>query len=71
MPVIAHLIPDSSKVSRTAAWATDSPKSIAPPGTAQLPLSVRRIIRISPASLTAITLTDGTRLLAFGASGSS
>jgi hypothetical protein len=32
MPVIAHSIPDSSIVSRTAAWATDSPRSIAPPG---------------------------------------
>jgi hypothetical protein len=41
-------IPHSSSVSRTAAWATDSPRSTAPPGTAQLPLSVRRISRISP-----------------------
>jgi hypothetical protein len=51
MPVIAHSIPDSSSVSRAAAWATDSPRSTAPPGTAQLPLSVRRISRIAPAWL--------------------
>ena len=48
MPVIAHSIPDSSSVSRTAASAIDSSSSIAPPGTAQLPLSVRRIFRLSP-----------------------
>ena len=51
-PVIPHSIPDSSMVSGTAAWATDSQRSIAPPGTAQLSLSDRRIIRISPASFT-------------------
>src|ERR1700733_10081208 len=50
MPVILQSMPVSSSVSRTAAWATDSPRSTAPPGTAQLPLSVRRISRISPAS---------------------
>lgn len=48
MPVIAHSIPDPSRVSRTAASAIDSSGSIAPPGTAQLPLSVRRIFRLSP-----------------------
>jgi hypothetical protein len=40
-------------------------------GTAQFWLSVRRISRVSPASLSTITLTAGTRLLAFGASGES
>ena len=54
-----------------AAWATDSPRSMAPPGTAQLPLSERRMSRISPASLATMTLTEGTRLLAGGAVGSS
>jgi hypothetical protein len=41
------------------------------PGTPQLPLSVRRISRMSPASLTTTTLTEGTRLLGVGASGES
>jgi hypothetical protein len=54
----------------TAAWATDLPRSTAPPGRAQLLLSVQRISRIAPASLTTTTLTEGTRLLALGASGS-
>jgi hypothetical protein len=49
IPVIAHSIPVSSSVSRGAAWTTDSPRSIAPPGSAKLPLSVRRISRMSPA----------------------
>ena len=44
---------------------------MAPPGTAQFPLSVRRISRISPASFATTTLTDGTRLVAVGAAGSS
>jgi hypothetical protein len=39
MPVMAHSMPDSTRVSRTAAWATDSPRSTAPPGIAQLSLS--------------------------------
>jgi hypothetical protein len=71
MPVIVHSIPDSSRVSRTAVWATDSPRSTGPPGRAQLLLSVRRISRIAPASLTTTTWTEGTRLLALGASGES
>ena len=37
-------------------------------GDGQLPWSVRRISRISAASLATTTLTEGTRLLAFGAS---
>ena len=69
--MISHSIPVSSRVSRTAAWTIDSPRSIAPPGTAQLSLSDRRIIKTSPASLTTTTLTEGTRLFAFGAAGSS
>ncbi len=40
-------------------------------GTAQLSLSVRRIMRISPWSLTTITFAEGTMLVACGASGSS
>jgi len=40
-------------------------------GDGQLPLSVRRISRISLASLTTTTLTEGTSLLALGASGES
>ena len=43
----------------------------APPGSAQLSLSERRISRISPASLVTATLTEGTILFAAGASGSS
>src|SRR6266516_7501967 len=69
-PVISQVIPVSSLVSRTAAPVIDSPRSMPPPGTAQLSLSVRRIIRISPWSLTTITFADGTGLLAFGAVGS-
>lgn len=40
------------------------------PGSAQLPLSVRRIIRMSPASLTTATLTEGAMLFTRGAAGS-
>jgi hypothetical protein len=39
---------------------------MAPPGSAQLPLSVRRISRRSPASLITAAFTDGTRLFAGG-----
>jgi hypothetical protein len=46
MPVIAHSIPDSLTVSRTAALAVGSPRSSATPGRAQLLFSVRRISRI-------------------------
>ena len=70
-PVTSQSIPVSSRVSRTAACTIDSPRSIAPPGTAQLSLSDRRISNTSPASLITTTLTEGTRLFAFGASGSS
>jgi hypothetical protein len=56
---------------RTAACTIDSPRSIAPPGTAQLSLSERRISKTSPAPLTTTTLTEGARLLAAGAAGSS
>ena len=69
--MIAHSIPDSSSVSRTAAWATDSPRSTAPPGMAQLSLSGAADHQESRLRrMTTITLTDGTRLLALGASGS-
>jgi hypothetical protein len=68
--VTAHSIPDSSSVSDRR-LGNRLAEMIAPPGTAQLPLSLRRVIRIAPASLTTATLTDGTRLLACGASGSS
>ena len=71
IPVIRHSIPLSSLVSLTAASTMDSPRSIAPPGTAQLSLSERRIIKTSPSSLTTTTFTEGTMLLAFGAVGSS
>src|SRR6266508_3974304 len=70
-PVISTWTPVSSAVSRTAAAGSDSPRSIAPPGNAQLSLSARRIMRISPASLTTTTLADGTTLFALGAVGSS
>jgi hypothetical protein len=40
-------------------------------GGPKLLLSVRRISRIAPASLTTTTLTEGTRLLVLGASGES
>jgi hypothetical protein len=40
-------------------------------GERRVAVSVRRISRISAASLTTTTLTAGTRLLAFGASGES
>src|SRR5215472_6454950 len=69
-PVISQVIPVSSWVSRTAASVIDSPRSMPPPGTAQLALSVRRMSRISPWSLTTITFADGTILLALGAAGS-
>jgi len=64
-------MPVSSLVSRTPACDMDSPRSIAPPGNAQLPLSERSIIRISLLSFSMTTLTDGTMLLAAGAFGSS
>lgn len=70
-PVISHLIPVSSRVSRIAAAGRDSPRSIAPPGTAQLPLSLRRIIGISPVSSVTTTFTNGTRLLGSGTAGAS
>ena len=63
-PVTSQSIPVSSRVSRTAACTIDSPRSIAPPGTAQLSLSERRISNTSPAELVTTTLTDGTRLFA-------
>jgi hypothetical protein len=44
---------------------------MAPPGSAQFPLPVRRIITIESSSFTTATFTDGTRLFAAGASGSS
>ena len=50
-PVTSQSIPVSSRVSRTAACTIDSPRSIAPPGTAQLSLSDRRISNTSPAAL--------------------
>jgi len=43
----------------------------APPGTVQLSLSDRRTSNTSPAALLTTTLTDGTRLFASGADGSS
>jgi len=55
-PVIWQVIPVSSNVSRIAAWVMDSLRSMPPPGTAQMPLSVRRISRISSWSLTMTTL---------------
>ena len=70
-PVISQSMPVSSRVSRTAACIIDSPRSIAPPGSAQLSLSDRRISSTSPASLVTTTLTDGTMLFTAGASGSS
>jgi hypothetical protein len=70
-PVTSQSIPVSSRVSRTAACTIDSPKSIAPPGSAQLSLSERRISSTSPAALVTTTLTDATMLFTVGASGSS
>jgi len=64
-------MPVSSLVSLTAACVIDSPRSIAPPGTAQFWLSDRRMSKTSPAAFVTITLTDGTRLVAAGAAGSS
>src|SRR5262249_33849305 len=64
-------MPVSSWVSRRAAWGRDSPMSTAPPGMAQLSLSVRRMSRICPERLVTTTLTDGTMCCAVGASGSS
>src|SRR5258708_18856199 len=59
-PVISQVMPVSSRVSRTAVSVIDSPGSMPPPGTAQLPLSVRRMSRISPWLLTTMTFADGT-----------
>jgi hypothetical protein len=70
-PVISTWTPVSSAVSRTAACTSDSPRSIAPPGNAQLPLSLRRISSSSPASLTTTTFAEGTTVFAGGAAGSS
>jgi hypothetical protein len=58
-------------ISRTPACDIDSPRSIAPRGTAQLSLSERRIKRRFPSSFSTTTFTDGTMLFAAGASGSS
>jgi hypothetical protein len=44
---------------------------MAPPGIAQLSLSLRWIISSWPASLTTITFAEGTRLFGGGAAGSS
>src|SRR5215218_5225597 len=68
---ISHSMPVSSRVSRAPASAIVSPMSIAPPGKAQFSLSVRRIKSSSPFSFVTPTLTEGTRLLASGALGSS
>ena len=54
-----------------AAWRTDSFSSMAPPGSAQFSLSVRRISKIAPSSRATTTDTAGTRLLGSGAAGSS
>jgi len=62
-------MPVSSRVSLTAACTIDSPRSIAPPGTAHFWLSERRISSTSPSLFVTTTLTDGTRLVALGASG--
>ena len=70
-PVTSQAIPVSSRVSRTAVSTRDSPRSIAPPGSAQLSLSVRWISSSAPASLTTTMFADGTKLFAAGASGSS
>ena len=60
----------SSTTSRSAALATDSPRSTAPPGSAHESLSILWMSRIRPASSRTATVTDGTMLLAGGAPGS-
>src|SRR5688572_6243064 len=70
-PVTSASTPVSSKVSQTAASAIDSPSCIDPPSQDQLPLSVRSMRRISPASFSTTQLTLGTRLFGAGALGSS
>src|SRR6266545_2218105 len=62
-PVISQVMPVSSWTSRTAAWVRDSPRSMAPPGRAQLLLSERRMRSISPSSFSTTTLTEGAILL--------
>jgi hypothetical protein len=68
-PVIVQSTPVSSFASRTAACTIDSPRSMAPPGTAQLWLSERRMSKTSPTRLVTTTLTEGTRLFAEGRGG--
>jgi hypothetical protein len=48
------------------AWVSDSPRSTAPPGTAQLSLSDRLMSSIWLVSLVTTMLTDGAMLLALG-----
>jgi len=69
-PSTAISAPVSSRVSRMAAAGADSPMSIAPPGSAHRSLSTLWI-NSSSSSLTTTAVTDGTRLLGAGASGSS
>src|SRR5688500_5058985 len=69
-PVGSTSMPLSSLTSRTTVWAIDSPKSIAPPGSAHRSLSVRRWSRISPALLATTAVTAATIEFGAGASGS-
>lgn len=71
IPVTSTRKPVSSNTSRRTASVTDSPTSWAPRSSAQRPLSVRSIIRTSPALFRTIAVTAGTMLFAAGAAGSS
>ena len=68
---MAYVFTLSPKRADPAPVPRPAPRSIAPPGNVQLPLSERRMSRISPASLATATFTDGTMLVASGALGSS